>query len=108
MFDTDRMVSVKFQNGEEGFLRNLDRANLLHALLTFLLFFEKFALTGDVTAVTFRCNIFTDSLDCLAGNDFSSDCSLYGNIELLTRNKFFQFLAHATSESHGVVGVSQS
>src|SRR5262244_4661858 len=39
------------QHREERFLRDLDRTDLLHALLSFLLFFEQLPLARDVAAV---------------------------------------------------------
>ena len=36
---------VKFQDSHEGTLRNLDRSDLTHPLLTLLLLFKKFSLT---------------------------------------------------------------
>lgn len=46
------LSSVEFEDGQEGFLRNFDRADLLHALFALFLFFEQLALTRDVAAVT--------------------------------------------------------
>ena len=62
------MVSVEFEDGEEGFLRHLDGTDLLHALFALLLFFKKFALTRDVTTVTFGRHILAHGLDGLAGS----------------------------------------
>src|ERR1700733_15464494 len=39
------------QYGQEGFLRNLHRADLLHALLAFLLLLQQLALARDVATV---------------------------------------------------------
>jgi hypothetical protein len=45
--------SVPAQHGKESFLRNFHIAYLLHAFLSFLLLFKKFALSGNVAAVAF-------------------------------------------------------
>src|SRR3712207_4102164 len=42
---------VDLQDGEEGFLGDLDFADALHALLALFLLFEELALAGDVAAV---------------------------------------------------------
>ena len=42
---------VHLEDGQERFLRHLDGADLLHALLAGLLFFEQLPLAGDVAAV---------------------------------------------------------
>ena len=39
------IASVEFEDGEEGFLRDLHVTDLFHALFAFLLLFQKFALT---------------------------------------------------------------
>ena len=51
-------ASGDFQDGEEGFLRNVDFADALHAFLAFFLAFEEFAFARNVTAVAFGENIF--------------------------------------------------
>ena len=58
-------ASVELQHGEEGFLRHFDRAYLLHALLAFLLFLQKFALTRDVAAVALGGHVLAHGLDGL-------------------------------------------
>src|SRR5204863_8905268 len=40
-----------FENGEEGFLRDVHLADALHAALAFFLFFEEFAFAGNVATV---------------------------------------------------------
>src|SRR6266576_4464395 len=41
---------VNLEDREEGFLRDLDRPDLLHALLALFLFFEQLPFAGDVAA----------------------------------------------------------
>ena len=41
----ERLSVVELEDGEEGFLRDFDAADLLHALLALLLFFEELAFT---------------------------------------------------------------
>jgi hypothetical protein len=58
-----------FEDGHEGFLGDVDRADALHALFAFLLFFEEFALAGDVAAVALGGAVFADGLVGSAGDD---------------------------------------
>ena len=51
------------QHGQEGFLRDLDRADLLHALLAFLLLLEQLALARDVAAVALGDDVLAQRLD---------------------------------------------
>src|SRR6267142_3567891 len=44
-------VLIHLEDGEKRFLRNLDRADLLHALFPFFLLLEQLALARDVAAV---------------------------------------------------------
>jgi len=46
-----------FQNGEEGFLRDVHLADALHAALAFFLLFEEFAFARDVSAIAFGENV---------------------------------------------------
>src|SRR5258708_32202839 len=58
-----------FQDGEEGFLRDVDLADALHAALAFFLFFEKFAFAGNVAAVALGENIFANRRHGFARDD---------------------------------------
>ncbi len=101
------MASVKFKHGEESLLRHFYRADLLHALLAFLLLLEKFTLTRDIAAITFCGHILAHSLDGLAGYDFGTDSCLDGDIKLLTRYQLLEFLTHAAAESHGIIHMGE-
>src|SRR6185369_17246786 len=75
------------QHRKESFLRNFDRAHLLHALLAFLLLLEQLALAGDVAAVAFGDDILAQRLHVLARNDIGADGRLDGNVEHLPRDQ---------------------
>src|SRR6266542_340825 len=45
------VTSIHLEDGQERFLRKLDRAYRLHALLALFLLLEKLLLTRDVTAI---------------------------------------------------------
>src|SRR3979411_1921717 len=57
------------EHREERFLRDLDPADALHALLAFLLLFEQLPLAGDVAAIALREHVLAHRLDGLAGDD---------------------------------------
>src|SRR6201988_513900 len=50
------------QHREEGLLRDLDRAELLHALLARLLLLEQLALARHVAPITFREHVLAQRL----------------------------------------------
>src|SRR5262245_12265352 len=53
---------LDLQYGYKRFLRNLDRAYLLHALLALFLLLEELPLSRDVAAVAFRENVLAERL----------------------------------------------
>src|ERR1700729_4550271 len=66
------------QYSQEGFLRDLHGADLLHALLARFLLFQQFALAAQVTAITLGEHVLAQRLDGGAGNDRAADGSLHG------------------------------
>src|SRR4029077_3555586 len=66
-------LAVKREHRKERFLRHLDRADDLHALLAFLLLLEQLALAGHVAAVAFRQHVLALGLDGLPGDDARAD-----------------------------------
>ena len=98
---------IPVQYGQERFLRNFYRTDLLHSFLSLFLFFQQFTLTGDIASITFRRHVFTDSLDRLTSDDLCAYRRLDSDIELLARDQLFQFLAHTTSESNAIIHVRQ-
>ncbi len=79
-----------FKDGEEGFLRDVDLADALHALFAFFLFFEELAFAGDVSAVAFGENVLSDGGYGFAGDDPAADGGLNGDLKHLPRNEFAQ------------------
>ncbi len=100
-----RSPSIHLQHGEECRLRHLYLPYLTHTFLTGLLLFKEFAFTRYVAAVALRRHILTHGLHRLAGDDLGADGSLYGYVELLTRDQLLEFLAHLAAEVVGVVGI---
>src|SRR6202040_1985895 len=91
-----------FEDGEEGFLGDVDLADALHALFSFFLFFEKFTFAGNVTAVAFGEDVFADGGPGFAGDYAAADGGLNGNFEHLAGNQFSQ-----TSDEVAATIVSQ-
>src|SRR3984893_9761625 len=75
------------ENGEEGFLRNLDASHSLHPLLAGLLLFEQLFLARDVAAVAFGEHVLAHRLDRFAGDDLRADGRLDRHVEHLARNQ---------------------
>src|SRR5256885_5659038 len=83
---------IKLQHRHESLLRDLDRADALHAPLALFLLFEQFALTGYVTAITLRKHVLAHRGDRLAGDDLPADRGLDGHLVELSRNDGLQLL----------------
>src|SRR5262249_42507779 len=56
----------------------------------FFLFFEEFALAGDVSAVALGQHVFADGRDGLASDDAATDGGLNGHFKHLARNQLAQ------------------
>src|SRR5688572_6878588 len=82
------------EDGEERFLRNLDVADLLHALLPRFLFLEQLALAADVAAVALGEHVLPQRLDVVARHHVRADGGLDRDVEHLARDQ----LAHAGHE----------
>src|SRR4051812_17047323 len=59
----DDFLLTDFENGQKGLLGNFDVADLLHALLSFLLLLEQLALARDVAAVALGRHVLANGLD---------------------------------------------
>ena len=73
----------ELENGEEGLLRHLHGADLLHTLFAGFLFLKQFAFTRYVAAVAFGRHILAHGLDGFARDDFRTDGCLDGDVELV-------------------------
>src|SRR5437879_12338592 len=60
---------VNLQHRQEGLLRDLHGPHLLHPLLSFLLFLQQLALTGDVAAVALGGHVLPQRADGFARDD---------------------------------------
>ena len=86
-------VVIIFQNCGKRFLRNIDRAELSHALLPLFLLFQQFFLMGYISTVAFCDYIFAICAHCGASDDFLSDRCLYRNLELMHGDNILEFFA---------------
>src|SRR5690606_15096275 len=68
-------------------------ADLAHALLAFLLFFQKFSFAGYIPSVTFGDHVLADGADRFARHYLLAYGCLYGYFEHVAGNQFFQLFA---------------
>src|ERR1700754_2110299 len=80
---------IQLQYRKESLLRNLYRAYLSHALLTFLLLLQQLSLPRYISSVAFCSYIFSQCLDGFTGNDLSTDRCLDGYFKLLPWYQLF-------------------
>src|SRR3990170_1250119 len=57
------LLVVHLQYRQEGFLRNLHAADLLHPLLALFLFLEELLFAADVATITFGQHVLAHGLD---------------------------------------------
>src|SRR3954465_9107681 len=98
-------VVAKLEHGQERLLGNLDTADLLHALLAFLLTLEQLSLARDVAAVALRRDVLAVGLDRLAGDDVRADRRLDGDVVLLARDLGAELLGQRAADLVGLVAV---
>src|SRR2546425_1871477 len=83
---------VNLEHRQEGFLRNLHGADLLHAPLSFFLFLQELTLAGDVAPVALGRHVLAQRTDRLARDDLGADGRLDHHLEQLPGNEFPQLL----------------
>src|SRR5437899_2883148 len=83
---------VNLQDREEGFLRDLDRAHLLHAPFSFLLLREELALPGNVAAVAFGGHVLAQRANRFARDHLGTDRGLDHDLEQLARDQLLKLL----------------
>src|SRR3954464_12179454 len=88
---------VHLQRLDEGLLRDLDLAELAHALLALLLLLEELALAGDVAAVALRGHVLAQRPDGLPRDDLAADSGLDRDLEHVLRDELAQLLAHGAA-----------
>jgi len=99
-----RSVSA-LQHLDEGVLRDVDFAEGFHLRFALLLFLEKFALSGDVAAVTLGGHVLAHRGDRFPGDDAASDGGLDGDHEHLLRDHFLELGGELASLGLGFIAV---
>ncbi|PRD36405.1 UNVERIFIED_CONTAM: hypothetical protein NCL1_08904 [Trichonephila clavipes] len=97
---------VDLEHGQEGILRDFHAADLLHALLAFLLLLQQLLLARHVAAVALGEHVLAHGLDGLTRDDLRTDRGLDGDVEHLAGNQFLHFLDNGHAAVTGVVGVA--
>src|SRR5699024_1600680 len=98
-------AAIGGQGGDERFLRHLDGADVLHALLPLLLLLQQLALTGDVAAVALGQHVLADRADVLPGDDPGADGGLDRHLELLARDQVLELAGHLNAIVIGLLAV---
>src|SRR2546425_11834067 len=83
---------VNLQDRQERFLRDLDRAHLLHALLSLFLLLEQLALARHVAAVALGRDVLAQRADRLPCDHLGADRGLDHDLEQLSRDQLAQLL----------------
>src|SRR5690606_13093154 len=91
------LLVVHLEDRQEGFLRDLDPADLLHALLAFLLLLEALLLARAVATIALGQDVLAERLDRGPGDDLGADRGLDGHVELLPRDQVLHLLAHVAA-----------
>src|SRR4051812_37138117 len=94
-------VRIHFEGGDEGFLRDVDAAELAHLLLALFLLVQQLALACNVAAIAFGRDVLAQRLDGFTCNHLAADRRLHGNLEEVPRNQILELLAHRTSPHFG-------
>src|SRR4029079_12570821 len=91
------LISIDFEDGEEGFLRDLHVANLFHPLLTFLLTLQQLALARYVATVALGGHVLSQRFHRGARDDPRPDRRLDRDLELLLRDELLHLDAEVAA-----------
>src|SRR5690242_9216180 len=98
-------LASDLQDGEKRLLRDLDMAQLLHALFSFFLTFEKLSLARNIAAVALREHVLAKRLDGRTCDDGAADGGLHGHLEHLPRNQFLHLVHELAAAMIGILAV---
>ena len=104
-FCSKTALFVELEDGQESLGRDLDRAELAHFLLAFLLLLQQLLLAGDVAAVALGQHVLAHGPDRLSGDDLAADGRLDGHLEELARDVLLQLLAELAGAAVGLLPV---
>src|SRR5260370_25208440 len=102
-FNPRALPTVHLEGGDKGRLRDLDVADLAHALLALLLLLEELLLAADVAAVALGQHVLAQRADGLARDHPAADRRLDGDLEKLARGQVLQALAQGPAAAFGGV-----
>src|SRR3974390_1261548 len=103
----ERFSAIHLERGDEGFLRDVDLAELPHLLLAFLLLLQKLAFARDVAAVAFGGDVLAQRAHGFARNDLASDRGLDRNLEHVRRDQLLHLLDHGAAAAFRAGAVNQ-
>src|ERR1043166_5433021 len=83
---------IHLERRDEGLLRNIDLAELAHALFAFLLLLEQLALARGIAPVAFGGHVLAERAHGLARDDAAADRRLDWNLEHGRRDQLFELL----------------
>src|SRR5689334_15180824 len=84
---SSRASAIDLQRGDEGFLRDVDLAELPHLLLAFLLLLQKLPLTRDVAAIALCSDVLAQRADRFARYHLAADRRLDRDLEHVRRDQ---------------------
>src|SRR4029077_20876131 len=100
-----RSALVHAEHRQEGFLRDLDRPDPLHPLLSLFLLLEQLPLPGDIATVTFGKDVLAHRSDGFAGDDVTADRRLDRDLEHLAWNQLLEPLGQVAPDGLGLVAM---
>src|SRR6201991_5380223 len=89
--------AIHLQRGNEGFLRDVDLAELPHLLLAFLLLLQKLAFARDVAAVALCGDVLAQRADGFARDHLAADRRLDRDLEHVRRDQLLHLLDHGAA-----------
>ena len=75
------------QDAHERFLRDLNIADGFESSFSFFLLFEHFHFSSNVATIEFGGNVFAESFDVFAGDDFTADSHLQRDFKLVAGDR---------------------
>src|SRR5256885_10323209 len=90
-------LHIHLQRGDERLLRDVDLAELAHALLAFLLLLQELALARHVAAVALGGHVLAERAHGLARDHLAADRRLDRDLEHVRRDQFLPLLDHGAA-----------